>query len=530
MKYVLDIEHFLMGKSSKFSDLLGMADGIMLTGSYATKSALNCSDIDIIIISRSVNYLYSESICYKKEHIHLIFFPFYKFQDIIIQDINTGRGIYISMIRKGLVIKDTKFNILTKTKRFVLNTIDGIRSEQRDFELLHKITSNIDIIKNSSSLIDKIYCASELLLEVSRLITCAYIADAKHLSRITTTQSPELTLINSYQQFIITKDHSNYIKDIEAILVKYGGLQYAWTSSWVFTYPYDRHIMVFFPMHYGNELYIRRYIKAFSSITHDCYYYGFYIGKNQIMEEGYYLFIYSSKRAIETIHEELENNKKLILRESNSKLQISFPYKSLFYKGLQFGGTMLFMRLLPCFARIWRTYFELQNKQTDSIHNNTAHIIATYYFYQFYDSLDFLDIEISHLLSEMCDLLVLEAVDPNGLYNAMQMEYMKKKILYKYQHAYQKHRVAYKEIITSFNDDSLRELYDFKLIFHELFEILRNTADNDILYPDIYTVKDKKRILVYYISLHIMSIFQLSPQEQFGILFNLLQYNRYDIQ
>ncbi|MBQ8204795.1 MAG: nucleotidyltransferase domain-containing protein [Alistipes sp.] len=82
MKHVLDIEQLLSGNYYKFSDLVGKADGIMITGSYATKSALNYSDIDIIVLSQRVNYLYSESIYYRKKNIHIIFFPYYKFQEI----------------------------------------------------------------------------------------------------------------------------------------------------------------------------------------------------------------------------------------------------------------------------------------------------------------------------------------------------------------------------------------------------------------------------------------------------------------
>ncbi|MBQ2959318.1 MAG: nucleotidyltransferase domain-containing protein [Alistipes sp.] len=68
MKHVLDIEQLLSGNYYKFSDLVEKADGIMITGSYATKSALNYSDIDIIVLSQRVNYLYSESIYYRKKN------------------------------------------------------------------------------------------------------------------------------------------------------------------------------------------------------------------------------------------------------------------------------------------------------------------------------------------------------------------------------------------------------------------------------------------------------------------------------
>ena len=529
MNFIPEIERLLSGERNKFSELFGLVDGLMLTGSYATKSSTRNSDIDIIVLSRNVNYLYTESVCYGEKYVQLIFFPYYKFQDIIIQDINRGKGVCVSMIRNGIIFKDIASKILTKTKRFVLNTVDEIRCEQLDYGLIHKITSGVDVIKNSSSLTEKIYCASELLLDISRLITCKYVADAKHLSRIITSQFPDLAIFNSYQQFIKTNDPSIYIQDIEEILMNFGGPQYTWTSSWVFTYPHDHHIMVFFPMQRGNDMHFSKYLEDISVIANDCHIYGFYIGKNQNMEEGYYLFIYTDEVPIERIYRKIENFIKIILSGLHRTVQISFPYKTLFYKGLQFGGIALFKRMLPYFTQIWRLFLQLYAKLPDGTQKNYSRIIATYYFYQLYDASDILQSGVSNFFKNMYDNLVLEAVDPNGLYNAVQMECMKEKTLDRYQYAYQQHSTTYKEIIASFNNDSQRILHDFKLIFREILDLLRNTSDDEILYPDIYPINNKKEILTLNISLHIMSIFQLSPQEQFGIIFNLLQYKNHDI-
>mgnify|MGYP007050596935 CR=1 FL=1 len=119
-------------------------------------------------------------------------------------------------------------------------------------------------------------------------------------------------------------------------------------------------------------------------------------------------------------------------------------------------------------------------------------------------------------------------MDPNGYIMPFNGVY-ERKTLDRYQYAYQQHSTTYKEIIASFNNDSQRILHDFKLIFREILDLLRNTSDDEILYPDIYPINNKKEILTLNISLHIMSIFQLSPQEQFGIIFNLLQYKNHDI-
>lgn len=59
MNFIPEIERLLSGERNKFSELFGLVDGLMLTGSYATKSSTRNSDIDIIVLSRNVNYLYT---------------------------------------------------------------------------------------------------------------------------------------------------------------------------------------------------------------------------------------------------------------------------------------------------------------------------------------------------------------------------------------------------------------------------------------------------------------------------------------
>ena len=127
---MFEIERILSRLSvGKLSELFQMADGLMLTGSYASNTINEKSDIDIIVLSKNINYVYSETTNSSSKCIQLIFLPYFKFQNILLDDKYRGEGLYASMIRNGIIWKDTESLILTKTKRYILNTFKEHRSE-----------------------------------------------------------------------------------------------------------------------------------------------------------------------------------------------------------------------------------------------------------------------------------------------------------------------------------------------------------------------------------------------------------------
>lgn len=172
MNSISEIEQILSRLSNdKFSGLFQRIDGLMLTGSYALNTTNENSDIDIIVLSKNVNYIYSETIYSVGKYVQLIFFPYFKFQNIILDDKNRGEGIYVSMIRNGIICKDTTSRILTKTKRYILNSFKVRRCDQLDYALIHQITSALDdAIKftNSGTVGCKAnYIEDRLILEIS---------------------------------------------------------------------------------------------------------------------------------------------------------------------------------------------------------------------------------------------------------------------------------------------------------------------------------------------------------------------------
>lgn len=531
MNSISEIEQILSRLSNdKFSGLFQRIDGLMLTGSYALNTTNENSDIDIIVLSKNVNYIYSETIYSVGKYVQLIFFPYFKFQNIILDDKNRGEGIYVSMIRNGIICKDTTSRILTKTKRYILNSFKVRRCDQLDYALIHQITSALDVIKYSESSSEKIYCASELLLNVSRLILGKYTDDAKHLARLMNNKNIAITVLDSFRQLVETNNAARLILEVEKIISIYGGKQHSYTSGWVYTYPSNRHIIVFSPSQSGYNIHFQKYLKEMKSIFPDCLMYGFYEGKNQIMEEGYYIYIYSSTTPIEVILTKLNNYKKNIIEEAlEYGLLFSFPYKTLFHEGLPFGGKVLFNHLVQFYSELWGKYLSFSMINPITNQKNISQIFAIAYFSKLSCTSNLLQCGFLEFMRIIYDILFLEAVDPNGLYNISQMNVMKKETIKRFVKNYNNNRVAYENAIENIETNSLPELVDLSLTFDALFNFIRDVQESMILIPDIYPINNKKDILIVNISIHIMSIFQLAPHEKFGVIFNYLQYKNYDI-
>jgi len=60
-----------------------------------------------------------------------------------------------------------------------------------------------------------------------------------------------------------------------------------------------------------------------------------------------------------------------------------------------------------------------------------------------------------------------------------------------------------------------------------ILEVIQLIDNNEILLPNIYNSDNKREVLLMNVCNHIMSIFQLTPTDKFGVIYNYSRYNRY---
>lgn len=504
----------------RFEELLDRADGVMLTGSYAVGKSVSSSDIDIVVLSKRINYIYSESFYDAGQYFQLIFFPYYKVQFTLIDDTFKGKGIYRVIFKDGFILKDNSNEILTRMQKYMLSCRER-KNEQEELTLVFKISNSLEALSAEISELEKIYIASEILLDISGLLTRRYVIDGKHNARHIISEKINRKFVESYRSLVSTQDVSMFIRDVDALLSKFGGRQNKYTSGWVYNFPYSDNLMVFFPAHVLCPKILER-IHCIEKICHGCYSHVFYIGKNQSMEEGVYLSLLSPQKKISQLIEKLEEYRATIADDNiKQSVQMSFPYKTLFHEGVLLGGRNNLHRFVPYFDSIWHFFVE-QVKHDFRQKSNVSKILSTLLLYELSKTVE--NTQYKEIINELYDKLVLEAVDPNGLYNMLQIDDIRAATLKLHSDTYECNISQYEEIIQAITKNQITEITQMRHYITNLFQIVHGINDDALIIPDIFNVSNKRTILYTNLLEHLMSIFQLTPPEKFGVVYN---YSRY---
>ncbi len=499
----------------------------MLTGSYATGGCISISDFDIIILSKNINYIYSEFL-FNKLNIHLIFLPYFKIQSLITSDIINGQGMYTRMFREGYILKDDTKKTLKRIKDYVMaDEYFTYGNEQENLALIYKITKNLKVITSDTSDVEKYFCASEILLDTSRLISHKYKFNGKHLARLVQADKVGIDIIAAFQRLIGANETEEFASVVSEAIDKFGGLQDKYTTGWVYTYPASDNMMVLFPSQSFTNPEVLGYINTIREIAKGCFVHAFYVGKNQSMEEGIYVYLFSETTSFPKLLSNLN-----LFRETAALdmlkcgIQCTFPYKTLFHAGVSFGGKFILKRLLPHFHSIWSVYYKLIVRNSHSI-NKVSKIFATLLLIEIRPRLAELQLSGNSFFREFCESLVLEAVDPSGLYNLIQMKAARIATLRWYAETYDNNIDNYRNLILAINQNTTAGICQLRKCIIQLLEVIQLIDNNEILLPNIYNSDNKREVLLMNVCNHIMSIFQLTPTDKFGVIYNYSRYNRY---
>lgn len=522
-----NISHILSANiPPRVLNMLNCADGVILAGSYAVGRNISNSDIDIVIFSKNINYIYSESLCEMDYNIQLIFFPYYKTQYVLIKDAFNGKGIYASMFREGCIIKDSPDKILSRMQRYIRNCKER-QNECEELALIYRISNALEELNADISELEKLYIASEILLNTSKLLTRSYVSDSKHNARNIISDKPDTKFIESYRTFVATYDASIFIRDIDSILLKFGGRQIKYTTGWVYTFPHSDNLTVFFPSHVLDSQ-LLECILSIENICQGCYSYVFYIGKNQAMEEGVFLYLFTPEKNISEIISQLNDYRTInAYNHIKQSIKMTFPYKTIFQEGVLFGGRDHFCSFIPYFCDIWHCFFKLIENSLNQ-KNHISKILSTLLLCELAKVVGIS--ECKKVINELFQILILDAVDPNGLYNMLQINDLRMAILKFYSEVYEKNLSMYKKIIQGIANREIVEIGCIQNCISQLYNIIYKIDDEVLAIPNIFNSANKHTILWTNTVEHLMSIFQLTPTEKFGIVYNFSRYiQEYDI-
>jgi len=501
-------------------------DGIMLTGSYAENLVSTSSDVDIILVSKLINRAVHETIVYNERKYQLLFFPYFKATYILMEDALKGEGVYISMLKKGIIISDDSSFLLKRLKAFAERGGTCI-SEHEILNLQNFITKNLEDLQEASTEAERLFCAIDILKYTTQLLSGKIQSTGKHLGRATGDSETSLSeLVDTFNTFTQTKDPSSFVSATERLLTCFGSSAAKHTSDYVWIVPPERQVMVFFPNHtiFQNE--VCKIIADIINLCSECSCHSFYIGKNQLMEDGVYLAIYSEQQKSEFIFERINEYRKAIIENNIRKdIRMSFPYKTLYFEGLYFGGEEVFKKLLPYYESISNFVLKTIIAEEDvSYKRNVLLLLATDFLLRFVKTVFNTEADKHQFLNDYCESLLPEAVDPNALYNINQLPDIKEAALNYYESVFTKNKPQLLKLSTADNLTDIDNYESLRDLYRGFFEAIAHIDIEPSAFNSVWNAKETKQILMTNIANHTLSLFHLNPIEKFSITYNVTKF------
>lgn len=146
---------------------------VLLTGSFNTPFFNESSDLDIVLISNWHRDSFVESYDYNGLKMQVIVLPLYDMDGVIYRDVAKGRGAIISMLSKGIILRD-KNHLLEHLKRqcYTLYERGPMPAQKEAIDRLRaRITSCIEDLEGTSNFEEQAFTILNAYNTVLKLFT-----------------------------------------------------------------------------------------------------------------------------------------------------------------------------------------------------------------------------------------------------------------------------------------------------------------------------------------------------------------------
>lgn len=455
-------------------------------------------DIDLVYLTKDTGYIYSESFMVGNIMFQVIYIPIYKLVDIISFDLLTSDRIYINLLRGSVPINSANSEMLAEIKEYIGYMETKIRSFT-DNDILYHVThiqelcSEMSDIRNNATVL-----ASDLFLTLLRFITELPHTASKHLGRAADQNESAQKICLKYIEAMKKGRFDDFTETARRVILPFLVGEERVSTGISYNVPSSRSCIIYIPGKRSKTDRAKEILSDFEDCCKECLAYSFYIGQNQLMDCGTYLFIrfadtLDNQMVIERLYDVHEKYAETCIAED---LKIIFPYNTAFSSGYYFGGYEIFESLIPSFCMLHR------NIRKDNDENIVSAIQICNAWLEKVDR---------SLIADYLDCLALYAVDPNGIYNTRQIQYMKQAL----SQFYMRQAVNLYTCIDS--SDALTSLVN---------SIIRTT--DELEYNEIHFIRtplsdDKKELLLLNILDHLLSICMLDADEKYAVVYQSLK-------
>lgn len=336
----------------------------MLSGSYIDGSYNEYSDIDILIFTKDNNLVYNEMINIDNIKYQLIVIPVQKIGSILQNDFNTNTGVYLSMISKGVIIKDSEKKFLEALQEHVRELMSVGPKKMQEEELYFikaRITSLLyDVLgcKNKKELFFTIIELVDKLTTLKLLSSGNWCGQVKHkyynLKKNDDIFLNELEQAN--KQYYINESTEALIKLTKEVLNQNGGVLPFYSQAKILTKTsYDYLVFEIGIKKSSNknkeELYqITKKIKSYIDSQTDNKGNYFYYSNNSLSKSGIVIqfVIHASQSYINDFIIFRLNN--ILKIDSQSSIFVNLPIR--FDPISTFFSMEIYYKLIPLFSHI----------------------------------------------------------------------------------------------------------------------------------------------------------------------------------
>ena len=224
----------------------------MITGSYTEEYFNETSDVDILLVSKLVETIFIESYNFESVEFQAIVWPQANILEMLNAEAHRGEGTYLSMFKKGIIIRDSR-NYLSRIQKFASTLYEIGPSVASAFEITQlraMVTSRIEDMKGSNSYADNLFVLIDVFQKFLTLYSKynrIWLQSSKYASRLLEKIDPKFKneFVDSLSNFILNKDSQYAVNFLEKNLENLGGELHFFSTKNVVQDIKDDYLVIF---------------------------------------------------------------------------------------------------------------------------------------------------------------------------------------------------------------------------------------------------------------------------------------------
>ena len=484
--------------------------GIMLTGSYATKTQNEDSDIDVVILSKFACRQTTAEIGERNIRVHYIIFPQNKIYDLVYDDMFQGKFVFFSMFRKGHIILDTE-GILLSVKKATQSFTPSL-SEHVLANSLHGITDDLSYLRKNR---DAFGIALNICVRTQQVIVGFLAPQYRYLDKAMKSFPIHRQMINNaLSDFVRTKDVTAFSKSIKKLLDEFCSIpQECSSSDTLLRAPESEGIMIYIPHAKLQDRCVqdifKSCVKRFPSIN----IFAYYIGGCSVQACGSYIAITESPYSPQKILAFING----YTAKAGFKIapKLYTPYNTIFFNLNLFGDKKFEKCIYGLFAKCSSWIFNSKDNKFPFNGIDLGYLITLHLF---------------HLLGEQRKYFVLnasmvympDAINLNGHAQHSELAHRHKELFQFLDESYNSNRDMLLSTFKVFFESGTYELKQLEEICMNIMRI--SFESKQMPYNSFYFIT-KEHSILFNIYNQILSIFSLDNFQKMTICYNCSKIN-----